>query len=123
MSGILRAVAESPGSWAPGSRAPVSSRVPGSQAPYEPAPLTAEEKARAEVAFVPYVAEMLTTRGRFRVSADRPELVDLFQRVARRTGDQLGRPVVSVANGREIVISFGMEGDAAVTGRDLRPLE
>jgi hypothetical protein len=32
-------------------------------------PLSAEEKARAEVNFSPYVAEALATRGRFRVSA------------------------------------------------------
>jgi hypothetical protein len=42
--------------------------------------------------------------------------VDLFQRVARRVGGQLGRPVVSVANGREIVISFGLEADPGLTG-------
>jgi len=110
-------MAQSPGSPAPGSAAP------GAQAPYEAAPLTDEEKARAEVTFVPYVAEMLTTRGRFRTSADRPELVELFQRVARRVGQQLGRPVVSVSNGREITITFGVEADAAVTDRRVRPLE
>ena len=85
---------------------PLSSYGPAS---YGPAPLTDEEKARAEMAFVPYVAEMLTARGRFRTSAGRPEMVQLFQRVARRVGQQLGRPVVSVTNGREITISFGVE--------------
>jgi hypothetical protein len=72
-------------------------------------PLSADEKARAEVNLAPYVAEALTTRGRFRVSADTPEMVELFQKVARRVGDELGRPVVSYANGREIVITFGVE--------------
>jgi hypothetical protein len=72
-------------------------------------PLSAEEKARAEVNFSPYVAQALVARGRFRVSADTPEMVELFQRVARRVGDTLRRPVVSYANGREIVITFGHE--------------
>lgn len=110
-------MAQSPGSPAPYSPAP------GAQAPYEPAPLSDDEKARAELAFVPYVAGMLTTQGRFRTSVDRPEMVELFQRVARRAGQQLGRPVVSVSNGREITITFGVEADAAVTDRRVRPLE
>lgn len=109
-------MAQSPGSPAPYSPAP------GAQAPYEPAPFTDDEKARAELAFVPYVAEMLTTQGRFRTSVDRPEMVELFQRVARRAGQQLGRPVVSVSNGREITITFGIEADPAVTDRGSRPL-
>ena len=41
------------------------------------------------------------------MSADTPEMVELFQKVARRVGDELRRPVVSYANGREIVITFG----------------
>ena len=110
-------MAQSPGSPAPYSPAP------GAQAPYEPVPLTDDERRRAEAAFVLYVVEALTTRGRFRTSADRPELVELFQRVARRVGQQLGRPVVSVSNGREITITFGVEADAAVTDRRVRPLE
>lgn len=72
-------------------------------------PLSAGEKARAEANFVPYVAEALVANGRFRVSADSPEMVELFQNVARRAGDVLRRPVVSYANGREIVITFGHE--------------
>jgi hypothetical protein len=32
------------------------------------------------------------------VIADIPEMVELFQRVARRVGDMLRRPVVSYAN-------------------------
>jgi len=43
------------------------------------------------------------------VTADSPEMVELFQKVARRAGDVLRRPVVSYANGREIVITFGHE--------------
>jgi hypothetical protein len=79
----------------------------------QPAPprsaLSAEERARAEVNFSPYVAQALVARGRFRVSADTPEMVELFQKVARRVGDMLRRPVVSYANGREIVITFGQQ--------------
>ena len=63
----------------------------------------------------PYVAEALVSHGRFRTSADRPEMVELFQRVARRVGDQLGRPVISVSNGREITITFGAGPEASVT--------
>ncbi|MEO3794400.1 hypothetical protein ABGB14_29660 [Nonomuraea sp. B10E15] len=70
-------------------------------------PLTAEEKSRAEASFVTLVAEHLTAAGRFRVSADTPELTEMFQNVARRVGELLGRPVVSYANGRYIVITFG----------------
>lgn len=80
-------------------------RSPRSSAP----PLTTDERARAEANFVPLVAEHLTTSGRFRVSADTPEMVELFQAVARRVGDMLKRPVVSYANGRHIVITFGQE--------------
>ena len=72
-------------------------------------PLSADESARAEANFLPYVAEALVARGRFRVTADSPEMVELFQKVARRAGDVLRRPVVSYANGREIVITFGQQ--------------
>jgi hypothetical protein len=57
---------------------------------------------------------MLAARGRFRVSADTPDQVELFQAVARRVSDMLQRPVVSYANGREIVITFGQEDAPAV---------
>jgi hypothetical protein len=77
-------------------------------------PLSAEEKARGEANFAPMVAEMLAARGRFRVSADTPDQVELFQAVARRVSDMLQRPVVSYANGREIVITFGQEDAPAV---------
>ncbi|MEU8272188.1 hypothetical protein AB0B89_34175 [Sphaerisporangium sp. NPDC049002] len=72
-------------------------------------PLSAEEKVRSEANFAPYVAQTLLEKGRFRVSADTQEMVDLFQAVARRVGDMLQRPVVSYANGRYIVIAFGQE--------------
>jgi hypothetical protein len=82
---------------------------PGAQPAPQPTPLSADEKARAEVNFSAYVAEALAARGRFRVSADTPEMVELFQQVARRVGDTLRRPVVSYANGREILITFAHE--------------
>jgi hypothetical protein len=82
---------------------------PGAQPAPQRTPLSAEEKARAEVNFSPYVAQTLAARGRIRVSADTPELAELFQKVARRAGDLLRRPVVSYANGSEIVITFGQD--------------
>ncbi|GAA2869822.1 hypothetical protein GCM10010517_29910 [Streptosporangium fragile] len=85
-------------------------------------PLGAEEKVRAEANFVPLVAEHLTVSGRFRVSADTPELVELFQGVARRVGDMLRRPVVSYANGRYMVITFGQE-EAGLTDRGVRSVQ
>ncbi|MET9336354.1 hypothetical protein [Nonomuraea sp. NPDC003804] len=82
---------------------------PGTQPAPRRTPLSAEEKVRAEANFVPLVAEQLAAGGRFRVSADTPELAELFQGVARRVGDLLQRPVISYANGRYIVIEFGRE--------------
>ncbi|MFC4015774.1 hypothetical protein ACFOY2_51790 [Nonomuraea purpurea] len=73
-------------------------------------PLSAEEKIRGVANFAPLVIEQLVTTGRFRVTADTPEMVELFQNVARRVGDTLQRPVVSYANGRDIVITFGPTG-------------
>ncbi len=82
---------------------------PGTQPAYRRTPLSAEEKARGEVNFAPFVAQQLVTNGRFRVSADTLEMVELFQAVARGVGEMLQRPVISYANGREIVITFGQE--------------
>ena len=81
----------------------------GAQPGYRQAALSAAEKARGEGNFAPLVAQMLVDRGRFRVSADTPDQVELFQGVARRVSEMLQRPVVSYANGREIVIAFGQE--------------
>jgi hypothetical protein len=77
-----------------------------------------DEKNRAEVNFAPYVARTLVSEGRFRVSADTPDMVELFQKVARRVGDMLRRPVVSYANGREIVITVGQDEAYGLTGQD-----
>jgi hypothetical protein len=87
------------------------SQPPGTQPAFQRTPLSADETARAEANFLPYVVEALAARGRFRVTADSPAMVELFQHVARGAGDQLRRPVVSYANGREIVITFGPEDD------------
>jgi hypothetical protein len=95
----------------------------GLQPAYQRTPLSADEKARAEVTFSPYVAETLVAKGRFRVSADTPEMVELFQKVARRVGGMLQRPVVSYANGREIVITFGQEEADSLTGQGARSVQ
>jgi hypothetical protein len=95
---------------------------PGPQPARQRTRLSADEKARAEVNFAPYVAGALAARGRFRVSADTPEMVELFQKVARRVGDTLRRSVVSYANGREIVIAFGQE-PPGVTGQGALPVQ
>jgi hypothetical protein len=81
----------------------------GSRPVFQRTPLSADEAARAEANFLPYVTQALVDKGRFRVTADSPEMVELFQKVARRAGDLLARPVVSYANGREIMITFGQE--------------
>ena len=82
---------------------------PGTESGYRRTPLSAEENLRAEANFVPYVIRMLAASGRFRVSADTPDQVELFQAVARRVSEVLQQPVVSYANGREIVITFGRQ--------------
>jgi hypothetical protein len=88
---------------------------PGAQPPYRRTPLSAEEMARGQANMAPYVAQMLVAQGRFRVSADTPDQVELFQVVARQVSDLLQRPVVSYANGREIVITFGQEEAPALS--------
>ena len=85
---------------------------PGTKPGYRRTPLSDEEKARGEVNLAPFVARMLAARGRFTVTADTPDQVELFQRVARRVSDMLSRPVTSYANGRDIVITFGQEAPA-----------
>ena len=82
---------------------------PGTQSQYRRTPLSTEEKAQGEANLAPFVAKMLVARGRFRASADTPDQAELFQGVARRVSDMLQRPVVSYANGRDIVITFGQE--------------
>ena len=81
----------------------------GTRPAFERTPLSADEAARAEANFLPLVTQALVAKGRFRVTADTAELVELFQKVARRAGDLLARPVASYANGREITITFGQE--------------
>ena len=81
----------------------------GPHSQYRRTPLTAEEKTRGEANLAPFVAQVLAASGRFRVGADTPDQVELFQGVARRVSDVLQRPVVSYANGRDIVITVGQE--------------
>ncbi len=91
--------------------------APGMESAYRRTPLSAEEKARAEANFVPFVVQVLAASGRFRVSADTPDQMELFQGVARRVSEMLQQPVVSYANGREIVITFGHEEAPGLAGR------
>ena len=93
-------------------------RPPGTRPAPQRIPLSVDEKNRAEVNFAPYVARTLVSEGRFRVSADTADMVELFQKVARRVGDMLRRPMVSYANGREIVITFGQDDAYGLTGQD-----
>jgi hypothetical protein len=94
----------------------------GTQPAVRRTPLDGEERARAAANFSELVAQQLATSGRFRVSADTPEMVELFQEVARKVSAMLGRPVVSYANGRYIVITYGQEETVghALAGRDGR---
>jgi hypothetical protein len=89
----------------------------GTQPEYRRTPLSAEEKARGEANFAPFVAQMLAASARLSVSADTPDQAELFQGVARRVCDMLQRPVVSYANGREIVITFGQEEASVLASR------
>ncbi|GGK85832.1 hypothetical protein Sme01_39090 [Sphaerisporangium melleum] len=93
----------------------------GTQPALRRTPLTAEERTRGEANFTPLVAQMLLEKGRFRVTAETPEMVDLFQAVARRVGDLLQRPVVSYANGRDIVITFAQQDAPGLTGQNAHP--
>jgi hypothetical protein len=95
-------------------------RSPSAGPAYQRAPLSAEEMARGQANFAPYVAEALTAKGRFRVSADTPDQVELFQGVARRVSEMLQRPVSSYANGREILITFGQQDPATLTNSPTR---
>jgi hypothetical protein len=53
----------------------------GAQPGYRRTPLSAEEKVRGEANLAPFVARMLVARGRFRVSADTLDQVELFREV------------------------------------------
>ena len=86
----------------------------GTPSAFQRSPLSADERARAEVNFVPYVAQALVAEGRFEVTADSLELVELFQDVARRVGLVLQRPVVTYANGEVVVITFDPQGPSGL---------
>ncbi|GAA3787370.1 hypothetical protein GCM10022226_02040 [Sphaerisporangium flaviroseum] len=77
-------------------------------------PLSADERARFIVNMTELVGQMVVAKGRFRVTADTPEMVELFQIVARRVGDLLQRPLVSYSNGRDIVITFAGSDELTV---------
>ncbi|MFI6386745.1 hypothetical protein ACIBHY_14555 [Nonomuraea sp. NPDC050547] len=78
----------------------------GTSPAFRQTPFTAEEMARSEANFSPFVAQQLNSHGHFRVAADNPDLVELFQNVARRVSDMLGQRVVSYSNGRYLIITF-----------------
>ncbi|MGH3628314.1 MAG: hypothetical protein ACRDRL_12855 [Sciscionella sp.] len=80
-------------------------------------PLGAQERERAEVNFIPYVIQALVDGGRFQVTADTLEMVEVFQRVAHRVGNVLQRPVVIYANGEEVVITFDPQEPPGLTGQ------
>jgi len=91
-------------------------QLSGTPAAFQRSPLSADEKVRAEVNFVPYVAQALVAEGRFEVTADSLELVELFQNVARRVGEVLRQPVVTYANGEVVVITFDPEYPSVLMG-------
>ena len=99
-------------------------QLPGTPSAFQRSPLSTDEKARAEANFVPYVIRALVAEGRFEVTADSLELVELFQNVARRVGNELQRPMVTYANGEVVVITFdpeqpsGLMGQGALAARD-----
>jgi hypothetical protein len=76
-------------------------------------PLSTEEQARGQANMAPYVVQELLANGRWRVTADTPDTVELFQGAARLAGEILQQSVVSYANGRDIVITFGQNGPAS----------
>src|ERR1700759_2867218 len=98
-----------PAALVPDPKEVAMTHFPGAGTAYRRAPLSAEEMARGEANFVPFVAEALAARGRFRVSADSPDQVELFKGAPRRGSEMLQRPVAIYANGREILITFGQE--------------
>ena len=68
--------------WEAASKEISDAHPPGAQPGYRRDRSSAEEKARGEANFAPLVARMLVASGRFRVSADTPDQVELFQGVA-----------------------------------------
>jgi hypothetical protein len=92
-------------------------QLSGTPSVFRRSPLSADEKVRAEVNFVPLVAQALVAEGRFEVTADSLELVELFQNVAGRVGSVLQRPVVTYANGEVVVITFDPTEPSGLMGR------
>ncbi|GAA5088746.1 hypothetical protein HNP84_009829 [Thermocatellispora tengchongensis] len=68
------------------------------------APLHQDAETRFLITMSEWVSQELVAKGSVRVWVDRPENRRLFQEVARRVGELLGRRVVSYARGREILI-------------------
>ncbi|GAA3231930.1 hypothetical protein [Actinocorallia longicatena] len=66
--------------------------------------LTPEEEARFVREMIPMVSETVRAGRRFRISADTPDLVRMFQAVTSGVSDVLGHPVRGYGNGREFFI-------------------
>jgi hypothetical protein len=92
-------------------------QLSGTPSAFRRTPLNADEKVSAEVNFVPYVAQALVAEGRFEVTADTLELVELFQNVARRVGSLLQRRVVTYANGEVVVITRDPQEPSDLVGQ------
>ncbi|GES05217.1 hypothetical protein Acor_72850 [Acrocarpospora corrugata] len=69
-------------------------------------PLTNEEELRFLAVMTDEVIRHLTASGTFSITADTAESRERWQRIARRVGDTLQRPVNSYANGRRITITL-----------------
>ncbi|MFE0149241.1 hypothetical protein ACFWY5_18990 [Nonomuraea sp. NPDC059007] len=95
----------------------------GTEPAFRQSPFTAEEMARSEANFSPFVAQQLISNGHFRVAADNPDLVELFQNVARRVSDMLGQRVVSYSNGRYLIITFADQPASTNPGTPAPPLD
>lgn len=70
-------------------------------------PLSPEEQARFVREMAVIVSRRLAAGERFRITADTPESIRLFQEVTSRVAEVLGRPVTGYGNGREFFIAVG----------------
>jgi len=107
----------------PPPTAPQSAPQAVPQPSSEPTPLSADERLRGVLNFAPYVAETLVTRGWFRVTADSPERMELFQAVGRRVGEMLRREVVGYVDGDQILLAFRPEEPSALPDRSVPAIE
>ncbi|GAB3673376.1 hypothetical protein GCM10027589_43160 [Actinocorallia lasiicapitis] len=69
-------------------------------------PLTPEEEFRFQREMAVLVVQKLTEGGRFRISADTPDLIRMFQNVTSLAAELMGQPVYGYGNGREYFITL-----------------